>query len=1335
MSGESDNMSTGYGPRRLIFNGDERNYELFEVKFLGYLKIKKLDDVIKNIEDLSDANIDDEKNSQVFAELVQVLDDRSLSLIIRDSKNNGRKAIRILRAHYLPKGKPRIITLYTELTSMVKGQNESITDYLIRAETAAACLKDAGEIIQDSLLVSMLLKGLPQSYKSFTTVITQREKPISFPDFKISLRNYEDTEKLGQQNHASSSKAPSVMTVSDRKSGNQKRWCEICKATTHDTKYCRKLKDFQAKQDKTKWCDICKNASHETKECRRLQKFHEMKLEEEDSDASDNSSYFFSLDSASQTLRPSSFLVDSGATTHVVNDKSKFIKFNKHFKSTDHTIELADGTRTNSVVKGQGDAKAVFLDETGCRRSVTLKNALYIPSFGQNIFSVKSATDNGASVHFSKNCAKLTSNQTVFNIEKEGQLYFLNTSVQKSTASHTLYEWHILLGHCNKSDLLKLEENCVGMHISDKSDFDCEICTLSKMTDSHNRQPDTSASENFELVHTDLAGPVEPSDINGMNYSLICVDSFSKFAYPYFLRQKSDAHKAFSQYLAEIAPYGQVKSVRSDVGGEFIAENFKSVLTENKIKQQKTAPYSPHQNGKAERTWRSLFEMARCLLLQSGLPKTLWTYAVMAAAYIRNRCYHKNIGCTPFEKVTGKKPNIANMEAFGSTCFALVQNPKKMENRSEKGVFIGFDKGSPAHLVYFPETETVKKVRCVKFPKHSQLSQGGNGYVDLPFELDVSNTNKEKSQNDENQNLDNSDSHSQSAPDLRSESVGESSESRNVRKRNKPKYLNDYALDRDIDDAIHENQMHTTIHYCYNANFHYVPQSYPEAITSSEASEWDLAMNNEMQALEENNTFELVSPPKDKKVIGSKWVYAIKTDKNGQDHFKARFVAKGFSQVEGIDYQETFSPTARMNSIRVISQIAVKNDLEIHQMDVKAAYLNAPIDCDVYIKQPEGFVKGEENENLVLKLKKSLYGLKQSGRNWNNTLDTFLKEEGFERSLNDPCFYTRDDNTFLVHWVDDIIIAAKPCTLKSVKTTLERRFKMKDLGKISYFLGIEFEIESGKLTMCQSRYISKVLDRFGMHDCKPRSTPCEMNPSHKMTDDSEPLDESNLKRYRQMVGSLIYIMTSTRPDIAYTVTKLSQFMSCATQYHMTMTKHILRYLKGTIDDKLIFTKSDKPFEIVGFSDSDWAGSIEDRKSITGYSFRMCDNGPLISWRAQKQQTVALSSCEAEYMALCSAVQEGKYLMSFLNEVLNLGQTKFTLYGDNQGASALAKNPVNHKRSKHIDIRFHFIRDEISEDRLCLKYVPSGENIADIFTKPVNAVKLKEFKPLLMGWAV
>ena len=1316
---------TGYGPsttriRNLSFDGDPANFEAFEVKFKAYLRLRKIKiDVVSE-----DEEVLEEENAEIYAELVQTLDSSSLALIMRDGAENGREALKILREHYLPKGKPRIISLYTQLSCIVKMQSESVTDYIIRAETAASQLRDAGENISDGLLVAMVLKGLPKDFHSFITVITQ-ENEMTFQTFKVRLRNFEDTVKMSENEPETETATGAIMNIRDKPTwakpnGKFNGKCFKCDKVGHRASDCYITK---------RWCEICKSKSHDTKDCRKLQKLQELK-----EDVSEPT-YFFSIDSQNNVVnRDQSFLVDSGATTHVLNDKSKFISFEKNFKPEEHVIQLADGTRTSSIVKGQGEAKVTITDENGCKRNVVFNKALYIPSFKQNIFSVKIATDHGAIIQFSKDSAKLISNNTSFNIQKEGKLYFLNSSVHKSKASHTLFEWHIILGHCNKNDILKLEENCDGMHITDKSDFDCEICKVSKMTDVFSRQPDTSTKENFELVHTDLAGPVDPSDINGMNYSLICVDSFSKFIYPYFLKQKSDAYKAFNQYLADIAPYGQVKSVRSDVGGEFIAENFKSVLLENKIQQQLTAPYSPHQNGKAERTWRTLFEMARCLLSQSGLPKSLWTYAVMAAAYIRNRCYHKSIDCTPYEKVTGRKPNIANMKPFGSVCYALVQNPKKLDNRSEKGIFLGFDRTSPAHLVYFPDTNSVKKIRCVQFPKHSQVTQGGNGYVDFHFDFDSPSKNVKTTESDENHDNEDPDLHSQSAPE-QPENVEEKQDS-NVRKRNKPQYLNDYLLDNDIDsldalfDTKNSDDLHTTIHYCYNTNFCHVPQSYSEAISSKDASKWDLAMKNEMQALEENDTFELVSLPEGKQMVGSKWVYAIKTDKNGDEHYKARFVAKGFSQIEGIDYQETFSPTARMTSIRAIAQIAVQNDMEIHQMDVKAAYLNAPIDCDVYVRQPEGFVKGIQND-LVFKLKKSLYGLKQSGRNWNNTLDTFLKSEGFHRSVNDTCFYTKN-NIFLVHWVDDILIAAKPCILKSVKASLEKRFKMKDLGKVSFFLGIEFESDTKTLSICQSRYISRVLTRFRMHDCKPRSTPCEMNPNQSMNHvtDSEPLNEQDLKTFRQIVGALIYIMVATRPDISFIVTRLSQFMSCAQQNHMIMARHVLRYLKGTMNDKMVFTKS-TTLNITGFCDADWANG-NDRKSITGYCFRITEKGPMISWNSRKQQTVALSSCEAEYMSLCSAVQEGKYLISFLNEILDLNQISFDLSCDNQGAIALAKNPVNHKRSKHIDIKYHFVRDEIIMKRLCVKYISTEENVADILTKPVSSKRLNKFQSVVMG---
>ena len=389
----------------------------------------------------------------------------------------------------------------------------------------------------------------------------------------------------------------------------------------------------------------------------------------------------------------------------------------------------------------------------------------------------------------------------------------------------------------------------------------------------------------------------------------------------------------------------------------------------------------------------------------------------------------------------------------------------------------------------------------------------------------------------------------------------------------------------------------------------------------------------------------------------------------------------------------------------------------------------------IFIEQPEGYeVPGENGEKLYCKLKKSLYGLKQSGRNWNNMLDMYLKGEGFQQSESDSCVYSRsegDSKTIVLVWVDDIIIAASDeQTLNSVKGSLSKRFKMKDLGKLSWFLGIEFKCGSGTVEMNQTRYLETVLKRFKMEDCKPRATPCDVGSNNVQSDDSKELGDARL--YREIVGSLIYCMSATRPDLCYVVTKLSQHMAKPTKAHLGMAKQVLRYIKGTLDYALKFQKSDVPLELSGFCDSDW-GASEDRRSITGYGFHLSDEGPLISWKSRKQQTVALSTCEAEYMALAAATQEVKFLSQLLTDMSGTEQTKgVVLYVDNQGAIALAKNPVHHQRSKHIDIRYHFVRSEIQNGVLELVYVPTEDNVADVFTKPVAKPRLAKFAKTLMG---
>ena len=290
---------------------------------------------------------------------------------------------------------------------------------------------------------------------------------------------------------------------------------------------------------------------------------------------------------------------------------------------------------------------------------------------------------------------------------------------------------------------------------------------------------------------------------------------------------------------------------------------------------------------------------------------------------------------------------------------------------------------------------------------------------------------------------------------------------------------------------------------------------------------------------------------------------------------------------------------------------------------------------------------------------------------------------------------------------------------------------MKDLGQIALFLGIEFDVDSvnNTISMSQEKYAKKLLHKFGMQDSKPRYTPCEVK-SNVINETL--LDENDANLYRQIVGCLIYLMICTRPDLSFTVTKLSQHMSKPDIYHMTMAKHALRYVKGTVEEKLIFRKSDEPLTIEGYCDADWASSLEDRKSITGYCFQISPTGPMISWKSRKQPTVALSTCEAEYMSLVAAIQEGKYLTSFLNEIINLNQKMFTLHSDNQSAIALAKNPVQHQRTKHIDVKYHFVRDEISDGKLKLLYVPSENNLADLFTKPFAKPKNCKFKSMIMG---
>ena len=450
---------------------------------------------------------------------------------------------------------------------------------------------------------------------------------------------------------------------------------------------------------------------------------------------------------------------------------------------------------------------------------------------------------------------------------------------------------------------------------------------------------------------------------------------------------------------------------------------------------------------------------------------------------------------------------------------------------------------------------------------------------------------------------------------------------------------------------------------------------------------------------------------------------------NNEPRYKARFVARGCHQKLGRDYSETFAPTAKMTSIRMLMQIAAKHDMSISQMDVKSAFVHAELnDYDIFIHPPKGYETFDSEGNpLVWRLHKSLYGLKQSGRNWHLCLDDFFKSHNFVQSESDPCLYTRISEKsviIILAWVDDLLIISDNdndiCIFKSV---LSNRFKMKDLGKLSWFLGIKFNFSENCITMDQSDFIQRVLVKFQMEDSHPRTLPCDIHVNKFDFSESPLLEDPRI--FREITGSLIYIMVCTRPDLSFIVTKLSQFMSAPTKAHLNIARNVLKYLKGTIDKCLKFSKVNSPLGIFGYCDSDWAGD-SDRKSISGYCFKLSVNGPLISWKSKKQNVVALSSCEAEYNSLTFAIMEGKFLSQLFSDMYNVERDIFHLYVDNKAAINLANNPVYHQRTKHVDVKMHFCRHEIKSKNVALVYVNTADNCSDIFTKPVSKAKLEMF---------
>jgi hypothetical protein len=490
-----------------------------------------------------------------------------------------------------------------------------------------------------------------------------------------------------------------------------------------------------------------------------------------------------------------------------------------------------------------------------------------------------------------------------------------------------------------------------------------------------------------------------------------------------------------------------------------------------------------------------------------------------------------------------------------------------------------------------------------------------------------------------------------------------------------------------------------------------------------EDEDWVQAMHEELHNFERNKVWSLVERPKDHNVIGTKWVFKNKQDNSGQViRNKARLVAQGYSQVEGLDYGETFAPVARLESIRILLAFASSHGFILHQMDVKSAFLNGPLSELVYVKQPPGF-EDPKYPNHVYLLHKALYGLKQAPRAWYDHLKEFLVDRGFVLGVIDPTLFTKSvDGEFFVCqiYVDDIIFGSTNMNfVEQFAKLMTSEFEMSMMGKLEFFLGFEVQQYYEGTFISQAKYIQDMLKKFDMTNANPLRFPMATNVNLSLDHEGIPVDQ---KLYRSMIGSLLYLCAS-RPDIAFSVGLCARFQSNPKESHMTAVKRILRYLVDTPQHGLWYP-SNTSFDLVGYSDADWAGDKVARKSTSGACQFL--GRSLVCWSSRKQNCISTSSTEAEYIAAASCCSQLLWMRQCLKD-FGIKIKTLPLLCDNESAIKIAQNPVLHGKTKHIEIRYHFIRDHVANGDISLSYVNTKDQLADIFTKPLDEKRFKELR--------
>ncbi|KAI3690006.1 hypothetical protein L2E82_47980 [Cichorium intybus] len=1004
-----------------------------------------------------------------------------------------------------------------------------------------------------------------------------------------------------------------------------------------------------------------------------------------------------------------SWYMDSGASTHLTSDQGKL----SSSMTTSPVTSIFVGNGSSIPIHGFGHASF-----TTPSHSYALKNILFTPSIIKNLLSVRKFTiDNQTSVEFDPSgfsIKDLKTGDLLSRHDSTGDLYPFTTPSSASALLATSHDrWHARLGHPGAPvlDLLRSKFS-ISCNKPTTSSL-CNACQLSKHTRLPFYDSQSVTYAPFDIIHCDLwTSPVLSK--TGYKYYMVLIDNFTHYVWVYPLKYKSDTFLTFTKFhkLIHTQFNRAIKSFQCDLGGEFDNNEFKSFAQTHGLVFRFSCPQTSQQNGRAERMIRRINDIIRTLLTHAFLPRSFWVEALHTAAYLHNILPTKRLNfSTPAFSLYGRQPSYDHLRTFGCTCYpnTSASQSHKLQPRSVKCVFLGYPENFRGYRCFDPATGKVHLSRHVTFDETSfpfaktPPPSTSLDFLDDPplhafsYSTPTPSTTPTLSTTPTQPPIPPPSIPSSPQPPTLTYSrrskvpptttdplttaippsintpspTSTQSQSTPPQPPHPPTHPMTTRARAGVTKPIARLNLHTTS----TPPISPIPKSISAAMSDPN---WLRAMEDEFRALQVNKTWELVPRPTDSPVIRCMWLFRHKFKADGSlDRYKARLVVNGKSQTVGIDCLETFSPVVKPATIRTVLSLAVSQAWPIHQLDVKNAFLHGDL---------------HETSSIC-------------------DSSLFVYQRGRHRA-------------YLLLYVDDIILTASdPSVLRSIITSLSQEFAMTDLGALHHFLGITATRDKHGLFLSQASYTRDILQRAAMASCKPCATPVDTSTKLSATD-GEPLADGTL--YRTLAGALQYL-TFTRPDIAYAVQQVCLFMHAPREPHFQFMKKIFRYLQGTIDYGLQLVAT-SPNTLTAYSDADWGGCPDSRRSTSGYCVFLGNN--LVSWSSKRQPTISRSSAEAEYRGVANAVSETTWLRNLLLELHVPLHTATIVYCDNVSAVYLSQNPVQHQRTKHVEIDIHFVREKVRLGHVRVLHIPATMQYADIFTKGLPRYLYQQFRSSL-----